>query len=259
MNRKLFSAFAGRVDRSTGIISGVSVATIGEARGHGVKIDQTTLAQIKEAADKSGTIKVGLDHFSGFNGIAGSLREFRVEGDHLRADLHLLENHPARERILEMAEKMPATFGLSISYLGTDEEKDGAAFARVTELLSVDLVSDPAANPTGLFASSPEALELRRRHVAEAEALRAQVHSLEVTVLERDARINDLARQVERLTRRCAMFDERMEEMASMRAAEIVASTGTATPAPITPRGDNPQSRLTGLELAKSAMKSRKP
>jgi len=54
------------------------------------------------------------------------------------------------------------------------------------------------------------------------------------------------------------MFDERMEEMASMRAAEIVASTGTMMPAPITPRGDNPKSHLTGLELAKSAMKSRK-
>ncbi len=88
------------------------------------------------------------------NGIAGSLRAFRIDGDQLRADLHLLEPHPARERILEMAEKMPASFGLSIAYLGGDEEKNGTAFARITELLSVDLVSDPAANPTGLFAAT---------------------------------------------------------------------------------------------------------
>ena len=261
MNRKFFSSLTGTVNRETGVISGVSVATIGEAKGHGVKIDQTTLSQIKAAADKAGSVRVGIDHWSGFGGIAGSLREFRIEGDHLRADLHLLQNHPARERILEMSEKMPAAFGLSIAYVGTEEDVNGTAFARITELLSVDLVDTPAANPTGLFGSpTPELVEMRRRHLAELETLRTASHRIEMQVLEQEAAITQLRREKEALEKKCHSFTHEMELLASRRAAEIVASTGTSAPAPISPgRFEEEFAQLRGMDLAKAANKNRQP
>jgi phage terminase small subunit len=48
---------------------------------------------------------------------------------------------------LELAEKMPDTFGLSVSFQGEPEGNK----ARCTKIRSVDLVADPAANPGGLF------------------------------------------------------------------------------------------------------------
>jgi len=261
MNRKLFSSITGSADTQSGIISNVSVATVGEAKGHGMLIDATTLSQIKDAAEKAESIQVKVDHWSGFDGIVGNLRQFRIDGNHLRADLHLLENHPARNRILEMAEKMPGNFGLSIAYLGDSEERDGSAFARVTELLAVDLVDAPAANPDGLFASgSPDLVEMRRRHLAEIETLRASVHRMEMQTLEQEGVITQLRRANEYLDRRNKMLAENVEMVASRRAAEIIASTGPLVPANISPgRFEEEYSRMKGIDLAKAANKSRQP
>ncbi len=49
---------------------------------------------------------------------------------------------------METAEEQPETVGLSVSFT---EAPGGGKFARVKELLSVDYVTQPAANPTGLF------------------------------------------------------------------------------------------------------------
>jgi hypothetical protein len=51
-----------------------------------------------------------------------------------------------------MAEKMPESFGLSVSFSNCPEEKDGQKFARCAEIYSADLVDSPAANPSGLFS-----------------------------------------------------------------------------------------------------------
>lgn len=261
MKRTFFSAITGTVDAHLGIITNVSVATVGEARGHGVRIDPTTLQQIQAAAENSESVQVKVDHWSGFDGIVGNLRQFRIDGNHLRADLHLLENHPARDRILEMAEKMPGNFGLSIAYMGDSEEKDGVAFARITELLAVDLVDAPAANPDGLFAStSPELVEMRRRHLAEMETLRASFHRMEMQALEREAEIAELRRKNEYFERRNKILIEKAEEIASRRAAEIVASCGTTVPANISPgRFEDELARMKGIDLAKAANRNRQP
>lgn len=261
MNHTLFSAITGSVDAQSGIITNVSVATVGEAKGHGVRIDGTTLQQIKAAAAKSDSVQVKVDHWSGFDGIVGNLRQFRIDGNHLRADLHLLENHPARDRILEMAEKMPGNFGLSIAYLGDSEERDGFAFARVTELLAVDLVDAPAANPDGLFASvSPELVEMRRRHLAELEPLRASLHRMEMQVLEQQAEITELRRKKDYFERRNKMLIDNVEEIASRRAADIAASCGVSAPVKISPgRFEEELARMKGIDLAKAANKNRQP
>ncbi len=150
----LFSAFAvDRVDADSGMIHGVSVITLGAARGHGLSIDSTTLEQVRDcAATYKGGVKVKVDHDGGAGDIAGFLTGFRVEGQKLLADLQLLAASPHRAYVLELASKIPDTFGLSINFSGVPEVRDGKRFARCAEIYSVDLVDEPAANPSGLFS-----------------------------------------------------------------------------------------------------------
>ena len=153
MTKTDFAVLDGTIDAQAATIAGVSVITIGEAKGHGMLIDAQTLLQVKEAAETySGGLKVKTDHYTGFNEIVGTLKNFVIDGDQLRADLYLLKNHDATPRILEMAELMPDTFGLSISFSGEHEEQGDTVFARCSEIYSADLVDAPAANPTGLFS-----------------------------------------------------------------------------------------------------------
>jgi hypothetical protein len=147
-----FSVLQGRVDREAGIVRGVAVITEGPALGHGMFVDTTTLAQVMEQAKTYiGGLKVKLDHNASASEIVGYLTDFRLEGTTVRADLHLLRSSPRREYILELAETIPDTFGLSIAFSGTDEKVGENWFARCTEIYSADIVSEPAANPSGLF------------------------------------------------------------------------------------------------------------
>lgn len=150
---KFFTSIDGSsVDAGAGRVNSVSVITIGEAKGHGILIDATTLEQVKACAEthKDG-VRVKADHGTGFGSIVGVLRNFQIVGDKLIADLFLLSNHDLRSRIIEMAETFPGSIGLSISFSGEDETKGEQKFARCQELYSVDFVDRPAANPTGLF------------------------------------------------------------------------------------------------------------
>jgi len=149
----------GKIDKENGVVSGVSVITSGvEAIGHGIYTDPTTLLQVKGQADSMPAVQVKAGHGTGFSGIVGVLKNFRVDDDgrscQLRADLHLLKSHPAFSQIIEMAATMPESFGLSISFSGKPETIDALDFARCTELYSVDLVDRPAANPNGLFSAN---------------------------------------------------------------------------------------------------------
>jgi hypothetical protein len=65
----------------------------------------------------------------------------------------LLKNSPHRGYVLEIAEKIPDTFGLSIAFSGPVEMSGDkkTMLQRCSEIYSVDLVSEPAANAEGLF------------------------------------------------------------------------------------------------------------
>jgi hypothetical protein len=135
------------------IIEGVSIISVGEAKGHGLFVDATTLQEVKACAESyAGGVKVNLDHGAGIKDIVGFCDNFRIVGDKLIADLNLLENADRRAYVLEIAEKLPDTFGISIAFSGPVREIDGKSFASCTELYSADLVQTPAANPTGLFS-----------------------------------------------------------------------------------------------------------
>jgi hypothetical protein len=148
-----------KVDPVNGVIHGVSIITAGiQARGHDLEVDATTLRQMKECADAMGTVSVKWNHKSGADAVAGYLKNFWIEGNKLKGDWHLLKSHGQFEQAIELAERMPKNVGLSAAFLGDDEiRKDGKntkTFARCSELLSVDLVAQPAANPDGMFEAA---------------------------------------------------------------------------------------------------------
>jgi hypothetical protein len=141
------------IDLEKGVIKGVSVITGGvTARGHDLEVDKKTLVQMFECA-KGKRIKTKWNHGSGAEAVNGHLTNFRIESNRLRADWKLMKKHPSYEQALELASEMPECVGLSASFAGEPEEKDGRKFARCEELISTDLVADPAANPTGLFSA----------------------------------------------------------------------------------------------------------
>lgn len=174
MTKTDLAVLNGTIDAQNSIIAGVSVITVGEAKGHGMLIDEQTLMQVKAAAETyMGGLKVKTDHYTGFNEIVGALKNFVIDGDQLRADLYLLKNHEATARILEMAELMPDTFGLSISFSGEHQETDDTVFARCSEIYSADLVDTPAANPSGLFSAKVDSMKKAMDEKQFAEALAA--------------------------------------------------------------------------------------
>jgi len=142
------------------IIEGVSIISVGEAKGHGLFVDDITLQEVKACAESyAGGVKVNLDHGAGIKDIVGFCDNFRIIGEKLVADLNLLETAEKRAYVLEIASRMPDTFGISIAFSGPVRERDGRSFASCTELYSADLVQTPAANPTGLFSFTAKAVD----------------------------------------------------------------------------------------------------
>jgi hypothetical protein len=157
-----FAASTGAIDAEAGVIRGVSLITKGPALGHGVMIDDKTLEQVKTAAEQyAGGLKVKLDHSGGAGDSVGDLDALRIDGEKLLGDLHLLQNSPHRAYILEIAQRIPDTFGLSIAFSGPSEKSSDklTTLQRCSEIYSVDLVSEPAANPSGFFARKLKQLQ----------------------------------------------------------------------------------------------------
>jgi len=186
------------------IIEGVSIISVGEAKGHGLYIDEQTLREVKECAESySGGVKVNLDHGAGIKDIVGFVNNFRIIEDQLLGDLNLLKTSPMREYVLEIADKLPDAFGISIAFSGPVREVDGKNFASCQELYSADLVQTPAANPTGLF--SFEAVDKKSKEMESAE--------IEIEPKEDEVSIADLLKRVADLETAFGDYKKAMEKM----------------------------------------------
>jgi hypothetical protein len=158
---------ANRVDKYAGIIRGMSVISEGEARGHDIFVDADSLKTCLAAANaQPAGVPSKAEHGTGVFETIGVVKNFAIDGQKLRGDLHLLKSHPRYDSIVEMAEKMPTACGLSISFSYAPEIKDGATFIRIKKLFSVDLVSDPACNPTGMFSTPRKITPFERVQMA---------------------------------------------------------------------------------------------
>lgn len=144
--------FNGQVDVASGVITGVAACTVGEAKGHGLFVDLKFLQQLKNLAEArtNKRVRSGADHWSGIKDTAGYCDNWVIDGQTLRCDFNLLENEEAREKLCEMALKIPDEFGFSVSFEGEPEEIGRVYYARAENFISNDLVTQPAANP-GLF------------------------------------------------------------------------------------------------------------
>lgn len=154
-----------RVDREAGIIRGVSVFQAGPISDRGLHADNKTLLLLKQQCDGySNGVKVKADHKSGIFAVSGILRNFRMDGNVLRADLHVLSSEENREKLMEMAEEIPDTFGLSVSIEQELEQVGDKLMIRPTQVFSVDLVTEPAACPNGLFDKSTRRVDATTQH-----------------------------------------------------------------------------------------------
>jgi hypothetical protein len=165
---------AGRVDSANGVIYDVTLAKSGvialgkfifvDGDGNVTKdpakarrrlpvyTDDQTLETLMGAFQDAGTrIRTRVNHDDSIEARAGHTQNFRREGDRVIGDLYLLTNFPARDIVLEVAEKTPDLMGMSIDLVPTFEIKGDRAFMRVQELLAVDIVDEGAITPAGMF------------------------------------------------------------------------------------------------------------
>jgi hypothetical protein len=240
-----FSAgsISGRVDREAGIIRGAAVITGGvTARGHDLEVDDKTLEQIVTCGNTKGRVQVKLNHKDpqALQSICGYLEGFRREGDKVVADWHLLKSHEEYDKLMERAERMPDCFGLSAAFAGPpkgEKLKSGKAAARCEELLAVDCVAMPAANPQGLFEAKLATVNYSDGRVVDRSPLENsmennQQNQQEPTISDVIAALNELKEAVTDVSNRQAEIDalieantpitaEELQELASMSDEEL--------------------------------------
>jgi HK97 family phage major capsid protein len=149
---------------------GVSIATTGEAVGHRLLFDETSLQQLQKlAAAKARGVKSRFTHpdwfHDGLGKYLGRFINFRVDGPKLVADLQLSKtshSSPAGDigrYVLDLAREDPSALGVSVVVdlfreWPTGNHED-LPVARITELYAADVVDEPALNPGGLFQKAP--------------------------------------------------------------------------------------------------------
>ncbi len=140
-------------------LGGVSILEVGEAKGHDLFVDKTSLeTALKLMGSAKNGVKVKMNHGSGLEAVVGFARNPRIEGDKLVADLRLLRNSPHYGLIKEMASEAPDQFGVSLAFVNESETINGKDYIRPQSIASADLVSSPAAT-NGLFEEMVKFME----------------------------------------------------------------------------------------------------
>jgi len=215
------------IDAENGIIRKCSLIKVGAADGHFDRegrqetVDEKTLVQVYEYCQKAESIKVKLDHGSGVLSTVGYVKNFSIENGKVVGDFHIYETVEEKNRILEVATKNPNHMGMSLEFEGKDEVSGDKAFSRCSRVLTVALVSDPAAN-TSLFSAIKT--ETTTNTKMEDETKKEEV-SLE-------DRMNELSKKFEDLATK---FAKKFEDGEKEIEIEIPATNADEEPAPINP------------------------
>jgi hypothetical protein len=180
--RITFQMDGGAVDRGAGTISGISIVEGGEARGHRMMISERSLETVGELLEGK-ILPAYISHHGAQSDRlmeeVGAFSDFYRDDDKIRAGkfeaLPSFRDHePERfDRLFDLADKMPSTFGISIVFEGslfweTDEDDvpfdgfserpEGAEFDLPTinpsRIFSADFVDTPAATAS-LFTENP--------------------------------------------------------------------------------------------------------
>ena len=198
------------------IIEGVSIISVGEARGHDMYVDMQTLREVKACAEEyKGGVKVNLNHGADIEGIVGYADNFRIVGEKLLADINLLKSSPHREYVYEISEKLPDAFGVSIEFAGPLREIDGKRFASCEELFAAAIVQTPAANATGLFSFQARASRVDKFSQQMEDAPKPELENGEDEVS-----IADIVSRLAALETAFGDYKSKMEEMPKEEMAE---------------------------------------
>lgn len=198
------------------IIEGVSIISVGEARGHDMYVDMQTLREVKACAEEyKGGVKVNLNHGADIEGIVGYADNFRIVGEKLLADINLLKSSPHREYVYEISEKLPDAFGVSIEFAGPLREIDGKRFASCEELFAAAIVQTPAANATGLFSFQARASRVDKFSQQMEDAPKPELENGEDEIS-----IADIVSRLVALETAFGDYKSKMEEMPKEEMAE---------------------------------------
>jgi hypothetical protein len=234
---KTFAAFEGKVTGNT--IQGISLIQEGPALGHGVFVDRKSLGQFKALAASKGKLKAKMNHFSALESTVGYYENFRISKGKLLADLSIFDSFSGRDALLEMIEKIPSEFGVSLMFKALEPElnsADGKFYTRANDIYSADFVDTPAANRDGVFSVAidndepvmvePEKPEAPEAHsfVSEFSALSEKIEQLSAQMAAYEAK---LASECEKIAADIKAFAEKPAVD-----LELQARLAAAAPAP---------------------------
>lgn len=151
------------VDMDSLKILGVSVCTMGEAKGHGVMLDETFLNDIVKLGNRNKDgIKSHWGHPSKYADQIGTelgrFVNFRRLDNKVIADIQFIKtemNYKYIDHIMKFAIIDPGMFGVSICFDSKGikyDEINNIYYETIANLTAIDFVSDPAANDS-LFST----------------------------------------------------------------------------------------------------------
>jgi len=162
------------VDTENGLLGNVAFITEGEAIGHPFFVDAEMVRQVVEAVNGDALIKSRFTHPEWGKDtmltLVGEATNARIAGKQVRGDIDFLSsasNLPGlgdvQGHLFSIASEKPEMVGLSIHFTPDWPEMDriaqetgGLPPGRLRNLIAVDFVGDPGANPNGLL-SRPDA------------------------------------------------------------------------------------------------------
>jgi hypothetical protein len=219
-------------------LGGVSILEVGEAKGHDLFVDKTSLeTALKLMGSAKNGVKVKMNHGSGLDAVVGFARNPRIDGDKLVADLRLLRNSPHYGLIKEMASEAPDQFGVSLAFVNESETINGKDYIRPQSIASADLVSSPAAT-NGLFEEMVKFME-KLGYVSGGKTIPAVVkQAVEESPLDKKDKTNmenNYSKDIEDIKVRLAAIEDSMkpkEEVKKEEMAEDKKPSETPAPAP---------------------------
>ena len=220
-------------------LGGVSILEVGEAKGHDLFVDKTSLeTALKLMGSAKNGVKVKMNHGSGLDAVVGFARNPRIEGDKLVADLRLLRNSPHYGLIKEMASEAPDQFGVSLAFVNESETINGKDYIRPQSIASADLVSSPAAT-NGLFEEMVKFME-KLGYVQGGKSIPAVAkEAVEEAPLDKKDKTNmennDYKKDMDEIKVRLSALEEAMkpkEEVKKEEMAEDKKPSETPAPAP---------------------------
>jgi len=216
-------------------LGGVSILEVGEAKGHDLFVDKTSLeTALKLMSNAKNGVKVKMNHGSGLDAVVGFARNPRIDGDKLVADLRLLRNSPHYGLIKEMASEAPDQFGVSLAFVNESETIDGKDYIRPQSIASADLVSSPAAT-NGLFEEMVKFME-KLGYVQGGKSIPAVTkEAVEEAPLDKKDKTNmenNYMKDIEDIKVRLAAIEDSMKPKDEMKKEEMASEKPSETPAP---------------------------